>query len=173
MDNPLLKPYPGLMIWTLITFSIAMFVLRRYAFGPIQEALDNRRQSILDMQDKTEASLAKSQELLAEYEKQLAEARVESEHIIDRARKAGDELAARIRDESEQQKRDALASTERQIQVEIEKAMDQIRTELASMTTTAVERVTRGALDAGAHQSLIEQAVNELDVDRLHKIGSR
>ena len=38
--SPLIAPVPGLMIWTLVTFGITFWVLKRYAFGPIQAAID-------------------------------------------------------------------------------------------------------------------------------------
>ena len=44
--NPLIEVVPGLMIWTLIAFGITFFVLRRYAFGPVQKIIDERRQRI-------------------------------------------------------------------------------------------------------------------------------
>ena len=42
----LIEVVPGLMIWTLICFGIAFFVLRKYAFGPIQKTIDDRRERI-------------------------------------------------------------------------------------------------------------------------------
>ena len=44
--NPLVKVIPGLMIWTIIAFAITFFVLKRYAFGPIQKLIDERRDRI-------------------------------------------------------------------------------------------------------------------------------
>ena len=44
--NPLISVTPGLMIWTIVCFLIALYVLKRYAFGPIQKMIDTRRESI-------------------------------------------------------------------------------------------------------------------------------
>ena len=41
--SPLIEVVPGLMIWTLVCFAITFFVLRKYAFGPIQKTIDERR----------------------------------------------------------------------------------------------------------------------------------
>lgn len=172
MDSPLLKPYPGLMVWTLVTFFIAMYVLRKYAFGPIQEALDKRTKSINDMIDGAESTRDEARTLLEEQRKELAESRAEAEKIIGRARTAGDELSDRMKREADEHKREQLETTRKQVQAEVEKAMDSLRAELAVMTAETVEKVTRGALDSGSHQQLIEQAVGELDLDRLHKIGA-
>ena len=45
-SNPLISVTPGLMIWTIICFLIALYVLKRYAFGPIQKLIDTRQHSI-------------------------------------------------------------------------------------------------------------------------------
>jgi F-type H+-transporting ATPase subunit b len=45
-SNALIQVTPGLMIWTIVAFAITFFVLRRYAFGPIQKMLDERRDQI-------------------------------------------------------------------------------------------------------------------------------
>ena len=44
--SPLIEVVPGLMIWTLVCFAITFFVLRKFAFGPIQKTIDERRERI-------------------------------------------------------------------------------------------------------------------------------
>ena len=43
-SNPLIQVTPGLMVWTIVAFLITLFVLRRYAFGPVQKMIDDRRE---------------------------------------------------------------------------------------------------------------------------------
>lgn len=172
MDNPLLQPYPGLMIWTLITFFLAMFVLKKYAFGPIQEAIDKRRQMITQMVDDAERTNARSQELLAQYTQQLADARKESEQIVERARKAGDELTQRVKSEANEQRQRAIADTRQQVHVEIEKAMGEIKATVAEMTLVAAEKVIGRTLDVETHEKLVEDAIEELDFAELQKVGA-
>lgn len=171
-SNPLLEANPGLMIWTLVTFFIAMFVMYKFAFGPIQQALNDRRQAIIDSVEQAERTRSEASQLLDEYKQQLAEARIEAEKIVDRARKAGEELSARVKGEAEEQRREAVAQTQQQVQAEVEKAMSELRASLADMTVQATEKVLRGSLDQSQHQKLIEQAVAELDFDRLQKVGA-
>ena len=49
--NPLIQVTPGLMIWTIVCFLITFFVLKRYAFGPIQKMIDERRERIRESLD--------------------------------------------------------------------------------------------------------------------------
>ena len=90
-DSTLITPTTGLMIWTLVTFVIVLIVLKKYAFGPIQQMLDARRQSIVADLDSAESARTEAQETLAEYRQQLAEARKEAGKIVEDARRVGDE----------------------------------------------------------------------------------
>src|SRR6185312_2098419 len=78
--NFLVTPNVGLMIWTLIAFGIALFLLQRLAFPRIGEALDKRRTRI------------EADALLEEYRARLREAREQADDIVSRARKAGERL---------------------------------------------------------------------------------
>lgn len=173
MDNPLLTFNPGLMVWTLVTFFLAMAILRAKVFGRLQEALENRRNAIAESVEQAERTRDEAQKVLENYRQQLAQARVEAEGIIERSRKAGDELSARMKVEADEQRRQAVAQTQQQIQTEVEKAVEDLRGAIADMTIAATEKVTRGAIDASTQQSLVDQAIAELNVDELQKVGAR
>jgi len=170
--SPILAPYPGLMFWTILAFLLAMFVLKKYAFGPIQDALDKRRETVNGAIDNAERVRAEAEQLLVEYKEQLAAARSEADAMRDRARKDADDHVARVKDEAEAQRKEQLAQTQTQIRAEVDKAMGDLRVAVAEMTVAASEKVLRGSLDAKQHQKLIEDAVSELDFDRLEKVGA-
>ncbi len=88
-SNFLVSPNVGLMIWTLLAFLIAMFVLRKYAWPQITNALDKRQRTIDESIDVAERTRDEAQELLQEYRERLREARAQADEIVARARKAG------------------------------------------------------------------------------------
>jgi F-type H+-transporting ATPase subunit b len=160
------------MFWTVVAFFLSLWVLRKYAFGPIQEALDARRATVNGAIDHAEQVKAEAEQLLAEYKAQLAEARGEADQMRDRARKDADEHVARVRSEAEGQRQEQLVQTQTQIRAEVDKAMGDLRSAVAEMTVAASEKVLRGSIDAKQHETLIQQAVEELDFDRLQKVGA-
>jgi len=170
--SPILAPYPGLMFWTVVAFFISLWVLKKFAFGPIQEALDRRRAAVNGAIEHAEQVRADAERLLVEYKAQLAEARSEADGMRDRARQDADAHVQRVRVEAEGQRQEQLAQTQNQIRAEVEKAMGDLRSAVAEMTVEASEKVLRGSIDAQQHQRLIEQAVEELDFDRL-QVGAR
>src|SRR4051812_6541233 len=82
----LVSPDVGLMIWTLIVFGISMYILGKFAFPRIEEALDKRQKAIEDSIDYAEKTRHEADELLAEYRARLAEARSQADEIVSRAR---------------------------------------------------------------------------------------
>jgi F-type H+-transporting ATPase subunit b len=171
-SSPILEPNPGLMIWVLVTFAISVFVLAKFAFKPIQKALDDRQALIAESIDAAERTRAESTKMLSEYREQLAAARQEAQSIVDGARKVGDELQAKAKADAEAKRQQELELIRTQVRTEVEKAMGELRTGVAEMTVEATEKVLRGALDVSAHKQLIEQAVEELDFNRLQKVGA-
>src|SRR4051794_34592995 len=89
-SNFLVSPDVGLMIWTLLAFLIAMFVLRKYAWPAITDALDKRQRAIEESIDVAERTRSDAQAVLQEYRERLREARAQADEIVARARKAGE-----------------------------------------------------------------------------------
>lgn len=167
--NPLIDPNPGLMIWTLVCFGIAFFVLRRYAFGPIQKIIDERRQRIRDSLIKADRARAESRKLLEEHRALRANARGEAEEILGEARRVADSMRERIREETEADRQRRLEETRRQIEAETARALEEIRSQVAELALVAAEKVTRQALDRDAQRRLIDDAVGDLDFSALER----
>jgi F-type H+-transporting ATPase subunit b len=167
--NALIDPNPGLMIWTVVCFFIAFFVLRRYAFGPIQHMLDERRKRILDALDEADKSRDEARRLLEEHRALLGQARSEAEEILAEGRKVADAQRERLREEIEADRQRRLEEISRQIEAETRRALEQIRAEVADLTLLATAKVTGKALDEQDHRRLIEEAITELDFSALEQ----
>src|SRR3954462_9366364 len=89
-SNFLVSPNVGLMIWTLLAFLVAMFILRKFAWPAITEALDKRQRAIEESIEVAEQTRGEAQQLLQEYRERLREARAQADEIVARARKAGE-----------------------------------------------------------------------------------
>src|SRR5690348_2990006 len=78
-SNFLVSPNVGLMIWTLLAFLVAFFVLRKWAWPAITEALDKRQRAIEESIDVAERTRADAQKILDEYRERLREARAQAD----------------------------------------------------------------------------------------------
>ncbi len=163
----LVSPSLGLMVWTLLSFGAALLLLRKLAFPQLGAFLDRRRQAIADEIEESERLRAESDKVLAEYRARLAEAREQAEDIVVRARKAGEATEEQARNEAKAYREQLLESTRKDIESETRRALDEIRKEVANLTITATEKVTRKSLDDDDHRRLIEDALSEVDFTAL------
>jgi F-type H+-transporting ATPase subunit b len=162
-SSGLIKVVPGLMIWTIVCFLLTLFVLKRYAFGPIQKMLDERRERIQRSIEEAEHARTEARKLLEEHRALIGQARGQAEEILAEARKVADAQRRRVREETEADRHRRLEETRRQIEAETQRALVQIRAEVAELTLVAATKVTGKVLDDDDHRRLIEDAVSELD----------
>jgi F-type H+-transporting ATPase subunit b len=168
-SNALIKVTPGLMVWTIVCFLIVLFVLKRYAFGPIQKLIDERRERIRRALEEADEARAEARRLLEEHRKLIGQAKGEAEEIRTTARHEADAQLRRVKEEAEADRQRRLEETKRQIEAETRRALEQIRAEVADLSLLAAEKVTRGALDDKDQRRLIDEAIGELDFSVLEK----
>jgi len=157
----------GLMVWTLITFGISVAVLWKYAFGPLQRIIDQRRAQIGESMEAAEAARAEATRLLEEYKQTLAKVRAEAEEILERSHKAGDSAKAEILAEAKQQAERTVDKARAQIERDTRAALLEIKQQVADLTLLAAEKVAGKSLTDADHERLIQQALAELDFDEL------
>jgi F-type H+-transporting ATPase subunit b len=167
--NALISVTPGLMIWTIVCFLIALFVLKRYAFGPIQKMIDERREQIRRSLEEADNAREEARGLLEEHRALMREARGEAEQILVEARRTREAMEQRMRDETEQERQRRLEETRKEIAAETTRALDQIRSEVAELTLEAASRVVGRTLDAERDRELIADAIGSLDFSRLEE----
>src|SRR5581483_4759700 len=101
VSSPLTRLIPGLMIWTILFFLVVFFVLRKFAFSAIQNMLDARREHIERAISAADEARDEAQKLLEEHKQLIGQARGEAESILAEARKTGQAMEQRMKDETE------------------------------------------------------------------------
>jgi F-type H+-transporting ATPase subunit b len=163
----LVSPDIGLMIWTLIVFGLSLWLLNKFAFPRIAEALDRRQRAIEESIDAAEQTRKEADEILAEYRERLAEARGQADEIVARARKTGEAAENEIVASARSKREEMMEQTRRDIEAETRRAIQEIRSEVADLTVMATEKVTRKSLTDEDHKRLVEEALAELDFASL------
>jgi F-type H+-transporting ATPase subunit b len=168
----LVSPNLGLMIWTLIAFGVSLWLLNKFAFPRISEALEKRANAINESISAAERSRKEADQLLDEYRARLKEAREQAEDILVRSRKAAEQFEAEAREQAQKEHQEAMDRTRREIEAETRRALDEIRKEVAELTIIATEKVARKSLDADDQKRLIEEALAEVDFSAFAPEGS-
>jgi F-type H+-transporting ATPase subunit b len=168
-SNPLIQVTPGLMIWTIVCFLITLYVLKRWAFGPIQKLIDERRERIRESLADADRAREEARRLLEEHRKLIAQARQQAEEIRNEVRRDAETLRERAREEVEVDRQRRLQETLRQIEAETARSLAQIRREVAELTLIAASKVTGKVLDSADQRRLIDEAIESLDFSVLEE----
>jgi F-type H+-transporting ATPase subunit b len=170
--NALIQVVPGLMVWTLLAFGITLFILKRYAFGPVQKVIDDRRDRIRASIEEADRARDEARSLLEEHRRLIGQAKTEAEEILSEARKIGDSQRERMRTEIDEDRERRLEETKRQIDQATQQALGAIRSEVASLSLIAAEKITRKSLTDADQRRLIDEALSELDYSQLEASSS-
>lgn len=149
------------LIIQLIAFIIFIWLLWRFALGPIVRMLDERQGRIRDSMAAAEKMQAELQETAAKNEEILREARQDAQRILHQAKEQGDATIARAREEAGQQAEEYLARAESTLRTETEQARQQLRQEVADLAVLAAGKIVRKELDPQAQARLIEETLAE------------
>ena len=165
----LVSPDVGLMIWTLLVFGISMWLLRKFAFPRIAQALDRRQRAIEESIDAAERTRREADRLLSEYRERLADARGQADEIVARARKTGEAAEQELIADAKAKREEMMEQTRRDIEAETRRAIQEIRMEVADLTVAATEKVTRKTLTEEDQRRLVDEALSELDFASLEE----
>jgi F-type H+-transporting ATPase subunit b len=163
----LIDVVPGLMVWTIVTFFITFLVLRRYAFGPIQALIDQRRDRIREALDEADKARQEARELRELTQKEREEAKSERERILEDSRRQGQAQLEQARSQADEDLKRRLEENKREIEAENRRLAEQIRRDVVELTLLAAEKVTGKSLDADDQRRLIDETIEEVDVKKL------
>ncbi len=167
-SNPLIKVIPGLMIWTLISFGITLYVLKRYAFGPIQKLIDDRRERIRQSVEEADHAREEARRLLEEHRALIGQARSEAEAILGEARRIADAQRERMRAETEEDRQRRLEETGRQDRTGDPAGTSRDPPRKVAISPLAAEKITRKTPTSDdAERRLIDEVLAE---DRFLRI---
>jgi F-type H+-transporting ATPase subunit b len=162
----------GLMVWTIVCFLVVLFVLRKWAYGPLMEVLEQRRTQITADLDNAQKAREEADAALAEYRSQLAEARKEAGRIVEDARKAMEERRHSEMAQLEEDKNRQLDRAREEIAAETRQSLAAIKQHVADLTVAATEKVVRQRLDEAEQRRLIDAALADVDFTALAPEGA-
>jgi F-type H+-transporting ATPase subunit b len=163
----LIDVVPGLMVWTVVTFAITFYVLKRVAFGRIQGIIDARRDRIREALDEADKARQEARELRELTKREREEAKADREQILDESRRQAQTLFEQARQRADEDLRERLEKNQKELEAETRRMQEEIRRDVVELTLMAAEKVTGKALDAKDQRRLIDETIDELDVNRL------
>ncbi len=163
MNNPLVQPDPGLFIWTVLTFLLLLALLAKFAWTPLLAALDSRQQGIRKALDDAQTAKLELERLEQESAQIVRKARAEAEAIITQSRADADRLREEIRQKAKAEAEGILRNTERQIQLETSRALQQIRSEAVDLSVSIASKIIQRNISKEDNERLIADALKQVE----------
>lgn len=154
----------GQIFSQIVSFLIMLWVMKRYAWKPLLQTLENRKNRIKSELETIEEQKIRVENMIKEYQGKLHEIDVEAKVILSDARKEGQEKARNIQDEAYKQAKLIILKSEEDVQNEIRKAKIQLKNELITMALTASEKFLQTDLDKPEQKQLIAQFVEQVEL---------
>jgi F-type H+-transporting ATPase subunit b len=164
--NPLVQPDPGLFIWTILTFLILVALLGRFAWRPLLQALEGRQELIRKSLDDAQRAAQELERLQQESTQILRNARVEAEGVVARSREDAERLREELRQKARAESDAIVRNAERQIQLETQRAVQEIRREAVDLSVMIASKLLQRNLSREDNEKLIEEALRQVEGQR-------
>src|SRR5262249_38588247 len=151
-----------LATWSLVTFLVFLFVLRKYAWGPLIEGLNKRETGVLDNIAGAEAARIKAEKLLAEHAAKLDKVQDEVREIVAEARRDAEHTKAEIIATAQKEADATRVRAVQDIQRARDQALDELFLHMGRCVREASETVIGRALTGADNERLIEETLNSL-----------
>jgi len=157
----------GLFVWQSLIFIGLLFLLRKYAWGPILNSVNERETSIKDALASAEAARVEMENLQSDNQRILKEARAEKEALLKEARTTRAELINTAKEEAQAEAEKILSQAQEAIQNEKRAALNELKEQVGSIAMGIAEKVLQKELDNKDKQvQLINQLLQDADLKK-------
>ena len=156
----------GLFIIQSVIFIILLLVLRKFAWKPIMDAVNEREVTIIDSLNQAKLAKQEVQNLKAENEVIIREAKLERDNILKEAREIKERIVGEAKDIAKTEGDKMIEQARQSIQAEKAAAMSDIKNQIGTLSVTIAESILREKLDnAGAQNVLVENILNKSNLN--------
>lgn len=158
----LLDVNPGLIFWTIITFLILLFILKKTAWKPILQALKEREDNIRASLEKAEQARKEAEEILEKNRKNLSEAEEQVKKIIEEGREYASKIRNEIISRANVEAQKLLENAKQEIENKKQEALIELKGIVADLSIQAAEKILEETLDKEKHKKLVEKLIQNL-----------
>ncbi len=159
--NPLLPAWNE-VIWGTLAFVVLFAGMWKFGLPAVQNMMHAREERIREDLERAESAKTESEEVLTQYQAQVADARGEAGRIIEEARQSADQVRRELLARAEEEAAEVKARAEADIALQRERALAELRTDVASMSIELAERIVGRNLDHTTQMQLVNSFIDEV-----------
>ncbi|TLX77164.1 F0F1 ATP synthase subunit B [Labilibacter sediminis] len=160
----LLTPDPGLVFWTTLTFGILAFVLKKFAWGPILDALKFREETIEHSLQAAERAKTEVEDLAKLRQEMIDSAKNERDELLKETRELKDKILSEARSEAQLEANKMIESARKQIKAEKLIAIKDLKKQVAVMSIDIASNIIESELkDEGKQKEIIDKYLDNVN----------
>jgi F-type H+-transporting ATPase subunit b len=160
--NPLLEIHPGLIIWTVVIFTLLAIILGKFAWKPILKGLKDREQGIRESLEKADKVAADAEIAMAKQKADLDQQRQEMTEAMRRTREEAEKSAQVLLEKARKEAGETAEQARRLVEDERKKAVEQIRAEAVEISLAAAAHLIGKTLDGDDHRKIVSDYLKDL-----------
>jgi F-type H+-transporting ATPase subunit b len=162
----IIEPGIGLLFWMTLTFVILLFLLAKFAWKPIVNAVNDRETSIVDALNQAKLAKKEMEDLKADNERIIREAKIERDAILKEAREIKDRIVGEAKDVAKSEGDKIIAAAKQTIETEKNAAMADIKTQIGVLSVNIAESILKQKLDNNeAQNELVQNYLNKSNLN--------
>ena len=158
----LILPAIDELIWGAVAFALVFFVLNKFAFPKLREAVEARQQQIQSDLEAADKAKQEAQQEKEQYQKQIADARGEANRIIEEARQQAESVRKDLVAKAEQEAQQIVTRAQEGIEAERSRALGDLKTTITDLSIELAEKVVGRSLDAQSHKDLVDAYIRDV-----------
>jgi F-type H+-transporting ATPase subunit b len=163
MNNPLVQPDPGLAIWTILTFLVLLWFLKKIAWKPLLRALEARKETIQKSMEAAQQAKQELERLNRESAQILRNAHAEAELIISKSRSEAEKLREELKQKARMDSEAILREAQGRIEMETGRALRQVRSEIVDLSIEIASKLLQRNLSKEDNRELIEETLRQME----------
>ncbi len=152
----------GNVVWTVLIFALVVFVLGKYAWGPILGALQKREDFIRASLEQAKRDREQAQATLKEYADKLETARAEATVIVEEGRRDAEVVKRTLEEDARKEATAMTDRAKREIEIATDTAIKELYDVTGRLAVSVASRIIRKELRASEHDRLIAESIEEL-----------
>lgn len=162
----IIEPGIGLLFWMTLTFAILLFILAKFAWKPIVNAVNNREASIVDALNQAKLAKKEMEDLKSDNERIIREAKIERDSILKEAREIKERIVGEAKDVAKAEGDKMIEAAKQTIQTEKNAAMSEIRTQIGALSVNIAESILQKNLEkTEAQDELVQNYLNKSNLN--------
>ena len=158
----LILPAIDELIWGAVAFALVLFVLNKFAFPKLREAVEAREKQIQSDLEAAENAKNEAEQEKKQYQQQIADARGEANRIVEEARQQAEQVRKDIIAKAEKDAEQITSRAQESIEAERSRTVQELQTTIADMSIQLAEKVVGRSIDAAAQREMVDAYIKDV-----------